>query len=76
MSIIGDHLRDDSMRGSNSQAQINETMRLASLLATRRVRQYAVAKGHAPNETKEGTERGVARAKANLRNYLENSLFR
>jgi hypothetical protein len=76
MSIIGDHLRDDCMRGGNSQAQIDEAMRLAGLLATRRVRQYAVSVGRGPNETKEGTERSVIRAKAALRSYLENSLFR
>lgn len=39
-----------------TEAQINEVMRLAGVMATARVRRYAYATGHAANETREGIE--------------------
>lgn len=54
-----------------SQDQVNEVMRLASVLATARVRGYAYAIGHAANETRQGITAKVKRSSDDLRNYLE-----
>jgi len=75
MSTLEDHLRNGTfLEHTSNKTQIDEIMRLASLLAVRRVRKYAVSVGHGPNETEEGTERGVVRATAALRSYLEQIL--
>lgn len=52
--------------------QANEIMRLASLLATARVRRTVVALGASANkhETKDGTERQVRRRRNALNEYL------
>ena len=53
--------------------QANEIERLASLLATARVRRAVVGAGMSGNkgETRDGTERQVRRAKDALRTYLD-----
>lgn len=48
-----------------------EVLRLANRLAMRRVRAYAVSVGRGPNETAEGTKRGVERAFDELNQFLE-----
>ena len=50
---------------------IREVERLARMLATAQVRRYAVTVGRGPNETKEGTQLRVTKAKDELRAYLE-----
>lgn len=54
-----------------TKEQALEIMRLANLLATRRVRAYAVLMGHGPNETAEGTKRQLDKAKTALLDYLD-----
>lgn len=53
--------------------QANEIERLASLLATARVRRTVVGLGASANknETKDGTERQVRRTRDALRKYLD-----
>jgi hypothetical protein len=73
MSLVGDHLRDDSCRGMYSATKddvINEAMRLANQLAVARVRRYAFNQGLAQVETKAGIERRITNATHNLRAYL------
>lgn len=50
---------------------VDNIMRLASVLATARVRRFAKHIGRAPLETEEGIERKVARAEAELRAAVE-----
>ena len=77
MSIIGDHLRDDSCRGMygpGSTEKVEEIMRLAGLLATARVRRYVYNQGLAQVETKVGVEKRVKNATESLRNYVTDAL--
>ena len=54
-----------------NQEQIDEIMRLVSLYARKRVRQFAVhAKVAGPGETEANTARSRANAEDNLRAYL------
>lgn len=56
-----------------TKEQANEIERLASLLATARVRRTVVGMGASanPKETKSGVMRGVRRAQENLQGYLK-----
>jgi hypothetical protein len=54
-----------------TDAQVQEAMRLANLLATARVRKYAQAVGHAALESPASVQRKVDTARANLTNYLK-----
>lgn len=74
MSFVSDHLSDASMRGVYTNERVSEAMRLASLLATARVRRYAKANGKAVHETKANIDRRVRKAEEALRFYLENIL--
>ncbi len=51
--------------------QINKVIALAGVLAVRRVRKFAQKHMLGPNETAEGTARGVVKATEALRKYLE-----
>jgi hypothetical protein len=54
--------------------EVDNIMRLASLLAQARVRRYAVTIGRAPRETEDGTNKRVEKAEAELRAAVENAI--
>ena len=51
--------------------EVEHVMALASVLATARVRRYAVYVGRAPNETQQGVDKRVDKATAELRAAVE-----
>lgn len=54
-----------------TEPQLIEAMRLASRLATARVRRYAFDRGLAPMETEAGIRKRLKRSTEELRKYLE-----
>lgn len=77
MSLVSDHLTDDSCRGMygpTPEEKVAEAMRLANLLATARVRRYVFNAGLSQVETKASTDKRVNKAKNALENYLRKEL--
>jgi len=52
-------------------SQVDEIMRLAGVLATARVRRYAMLVGRAPLETEAGVDRKIDAATCELREAVE-----
>jgi hypothetical protein len=77
VSLVSDHLTDDSCRGMygpSPEQKVTEAMRLAGLLATARVRRYVFQQGLSQLETQAKVDRRVSEATKALRDYLEKEL--